>query len=220
MAYFSQDFIDFFTELSKNNHKDWFDQNRKRYENVIKKPFKAFVEEMIVRVNERDPDVQIEAKDAIFRINRDIRFAKDKTPYKTNVSAIVSAGGRKDKTSPGLYFELAANRIRIYGGIVMADKDQLQFLREEIAENPKEFDKIINHKDFTSKYGKVLGDVAKRLPKELKEAAEKQPLIFNKQFYYFAELPAKTILKDDLPEIIMDHYEAGKPMMDFLKRAL
>lgn len=220
MAYFSQDFIDFFTELSKNNHKDWFDQNRKRYENVVKKPFKAFVEEMIVRVNEQDPEVQIEAKNAIFRINRDIRFSKDKTPYKTNVSAIVSKGGRKDKTTPGLYFELSPEKLRIYGGVYMADKDQLQFLREEIAGNLDKFHKIIHHKDFVSHYGKVLGEASKRIPKNLKEAAEKEALILNKQFYYFAELAPETVLKEDLPDIIMKYYHAGKPMMDFLKRAL
>ena len=220
MAYFSQDFIDFFSELANNNHKDWFDENRKRYENVIKKPFKAFVEDMIIKVNELDPKVQIEAKNAIFRINRDIRFSKDKTPYKTNVSAIISPGGRKDKTTPGLYFELSAERLRIYGGMYMADKDQLQYLREEIADNLDEFNAIITNKNFVSHYGKIHGEAAKRIPKDLKEAVAKQPLIMNKQFYYFAELPSKTILKNELPAIIMEYYEAGRPMMDFLKRGL
>jgi uncharacterized protein (TIGR02453 family) len=220
MAYFSEDYLSFFSELSENNHKDWFDANRKRYEKVVKAPFKAFVEDMIIRVNEVDPDVQIEAKDAIFRINRDIRFSKDKTPYKTNVSAIVSPGGRKDKTCPGLYFEFSAERVRIYGGLYMADKDQLLHLREEIAANPARFEKIINHKDFKSHYGEILGEKAKRLPKELKEAAEKQPLIYNKQFYYFAELPPETILRDDLADIVMKYYQAGEPLMMYLRDAL
>ena len=77
MAYFNKEFIKFFKELNKNNHKEWFDENRKRYEKEVKEPFQKFIDEMIGMINSDDPDVRIEAKDAIFRINRDIRFSKD-----------------------------------------------------------------------------------------------------------------------------------------------
>ena len=95
MPYFEKDFLEFFKELEKNNNKDWFDANRKRYEKVIKDPFKAFVQKMIDRMHELDSSVIIQPKDCIFRINRDIRFSKDKTPYKSNVSAVVGVGGKK-----------------------------------------------------------------------------------------------------------------------------
>ena len=94
---FEKDFIDFFKELAQNNNKEWFDSNRKRYESSIKKPFKEFISKLISEIQLHDSEVLIEPKDAIFRINRDIRFSKDKTPYKLQTSAIVSAGGRKNR---------------------------------------------------------------------------------------------------------------------------
>ena len=133
MSFFTADYLDFFKELAANNHKDWFDANRKRYEKSVKDPFKAFVQEMIDRVRAEDSSVQIEPKDAIFRVNRDIRFSKDKTPYKTQMSAIVSPGGKKDKTTPGIYMELGPENLKIYGGAHMLDKEQLLAIRETIA---------------------------------------------------------------------------------------
>ncbi|HNR54889.1 MAG TPA: DUF2461 family protein, partial [Flavobacteriales bacterium] len=86
MAWFTNDFNDFFKDLAKNNNKEWFDANRKRYEASVKEPFTAFVAEAIKRIGKHDKAVRIEPKEAIFRINRDIRFSKDKTPYKLNAS--------------------------------------------------------------------------------------------------------------------------------------
>ena len=101
MAYFTKDFIDFFKELAANNKKEWFDSNRQRYEKSVKQPFAEFVQEMIDRIQPDGPAVYISTKDAIFRINRDIRFSNDKTPYKTYMAALVSAKGKKDKGTPG-----------------------------------------------------------------------------------------------------------------------
>jgi hypothetical protein len=103
MTCFTTDFNAFFMDLAKNNNKEWFDANRKRYESSVKKPFHAFVGEAIQRIGKLDRTVAIEPKEAIFRINRDIRFSKDKTPYKLSCSAIISPAGRKDHAVPGLY---------------------------------------------------------------------------------------------------------------------
>ena len=100
MSYFSEDFLRFFKELAGNNNKEWFDLNRKRYFKEVKDPFHHFIEDLIAAVQKEDSNVNIAPKDAIFRINRDVRFSKDKTPYKLQVSAIISKGGKKDKVSP------------------------------------------------------------------------------------------------------------------------
>lgn len=81
MQYFTQEYIDFFKYLSNNNHKEWFHDNIKRYENNIKKPFLNFVTSLIEEVSKIDDEVNLDAKKCISRINRDIRFSKDKTPY-------------------------------------------------------------------------------------------------------------------------------------------
>src|SRR5690349_8634042 len=101
MPYFKKDFVDFFKELSKNNSADWFAANRKRYEQSVKEPFAQFVGEVIRQVQKIDPEVKIKPGDAITRINKDIRFSKDKTPYNTHVGAVISKAGKKDKSVPG-----------------------------------------------------------------------------------------------------------------------
>ena len=95
MAYFTQDFLDFFKELAANNHKDWFHANKKRYEASVKDPFKLFVQDMIDKAAKVDGRFAGEAKNAIFRINRDIRFSKDKSPYKLQMGAVISPGGKR-----------------------------------------------------------------------------------------------------------------------------
>ena len=220
MGYFTKDYIDFFKELSANNKKEWFDKNRKRYEASIKEPFKVFVEEIISRMQKDDPAVTLEAKDSIFRINRDIRFSTDKTPYKTHMSALVSAGGKKDKTIPGLFFSLGAEKVTIYSGAHMIEKDILQKIREHIARNLSDFDKLITDKKFLDTFGEILGDKNKRLPKEFQEISEKQPLIANKHFYYLSTFKPTVILDPKLPDIFMDCYFTAKPLKLFFLEAM
>ncbi|MCB0757890.1 MAG: DUF2461 domain-containing protein [Flavobacteriales bacterium] len=218
MAWFSPDFNRFFIELAANNNKDWFHANRTRYENVVKQPFERFVGEMITRVAKVDPKVRIEPKEAIFRINRDVRFSKDKAPYKLNRSALISAAGRKDMNAPGIYFELGPEVVRIYGGAYMPDKDALIRIRSRIAKDLTKFRKLREDKDFIKRFGTVQGEANKRLPPEFQAAAAKEPLLYNKQLYYGAELPPKLVTSPKLPDLLMEHYAAMAPMNAFLLR--
>ena len=218
MPYFSQDFLDFFKELAANNHKDWFDENRKRYHKSVKTPFYKILEDAIAEIQKVDPTIQIEPKHAAFRINRDIRFAKDKTPYKTNVSGIISPDGKKDKTTPGIYMELSPEHFRIYGGVYMLDKDQLYDLRDAISDNLEEFSRIISNKKFLKTYTEIRGEKNKRIDKEFREAAEIQPLIFNKNMYFFNSMAPETVLKENLMEIVMEHYHLGLPFSQFVRK--
>lgn len=220
MASFTSDFIEFFKELACNNNKDWFDINRERYETVVREPFKLFVGKVISKMNEIDATIAIQPKDAIFRINRDIRFAKDKSPYKINRSAIISPNGRKDKDLPGLYFEFTPEYMRIYGGVYKLSTAQIALVRNKIASDVKGFNKLINTPDFKSNYGEIRGEKAKRIPKELKGIAEEQDLIYNKNWYYFVELPPETILKEDLAEIIIAYYIKAQPITEFFGKIL
>ena len=220
MKYFTADYLEFFKELAPNNNKEWFDINRKRYMNSVKEPFKKFVSDLIQEVAKLDNEVQIEAKDAIFRINRDIRFSKDKTPYKLNNSAIISKIGRKDKNYPGIYIELSPDKFRFYGGVFMPDTKQVQKIREAIVNQGDELNDILKNKDFKSKFGEIKGDKNKRIPIEFRELAKKQPLLFNKQWYHFAELSPKIILQDDLMETVLEYVQAASKMRVFLKNAL
>jgi len=191
MSYFTKDFTAFLKDLTKNNNREWFHANKKRYEKFVKEPFQAFVAEMIARASRVDKGINIQPKDAIFRINRDTRFSKDKTPYKTSLGAVIAPGGRKDHTTPGLYIELNAHYIRVYSGCYMLDKYQLEDVRYHIANNLSQFDKLIKDKAFVKTFGTIQGEQNKRLPKELQEPAEQQPLIYNKQLKTNFSVPGK-----------------------------
>ena len=219
MNYFNKAFLDFFSGLMKNNSREWFDKNRKVYETEVKNPFKSLVEHMISKIHEHDPEVQIEAKDAIFRINRDIRFSKDKTPYQTHVSANISPGGRKSP-HPGFYFQLSAKRLMIGGGVYQLEKDHLYQVRDEILHSPKEFQKLISDKSFKSHFGELKGEKNKILPSPFKEALGEQPLLANKQFYYMTEVSPTKIIQPGLDKLLMDYYLAGKKMNNYFKQAM
>lgn len=222
MAFFTDDFLKFFIELAGNNNKDWFDLNRKRYEDSVKNPFKKFVEHIIKEIAKKDARFkELEAKDCIFRINRDIRFSSDKTPYKLMTSAVVAPEGKKSKSINGIYFEFGPEHVRAYGGIYEIEKDDLLSVREGIATNIQKFQKLYKDPAFTTLFkGGILGEKNKKLAPELKEFAEKEPLIYNKQWYFYAEFDAEKVLSNDLDKLIIECYEAGKPIEDFFNELI
>ena len=113
MADLSTNFIQFYKDLAANNNRDWFHGNKKRYEQTVKKPFQNFVTSLINAFKEIEPTTEMTAKQAIFRINRDIRFSKDKTPYKLHASAAISTTNKKDYANPkGIYIEINPDFIR------------------------------------------------------------------------------------------------------------
>jgi uncharacterized protein (TIGR02453 family) len=216
MAFFSEDYYRFFKELEANNHKEWFDLNRKRYEENIKKPFKNFVEHLISKVHEIDPEVNLLAKNSIMRINRDIRFSKDKTPYKLHCAALISRGGKKDLSTPGQFFSIGLSGLEVYGGLYQPTKTELYNLRQHISYNLEAFENLINEKKFKELFGELKGEKNKVIPSEFKEDAARQKLIFNKSFYYHKVFDQAVITKDNLDEIWMECFLAGKALNEFL----
>ena len=220
MAYFNQDYIDFFKELAANNDRDWFHANKKRYESSVKEPFNRFLKDAIAMAEKIDPRIKPELKNTIFRINRDIRFSKNKEPYKLNRSAIISPQGRKDNEYPGFYLQFGAETIWLGGGAYSFDKEKLQDIRFSLIDHPGELQKILDSKEFKSTYGEIRGETYKVLPKELKESAEVEPLLFLKQFYFMNELDSSALLKDDLLQLVEKHFKAGKAVNDYLIKAM
>lgn len=220
MSYFKQDFLSFFSELELNNNREWFLDNKKSYEESVKKPFEYLVQDMIYRIHEDDENMICTPKEAIFRIYRDVRFSSDKTPYKTHVSAVIGNGGKKNYTDPGTYLELSSKHLRFYSGIYQLSKDQLEKVRVFLSGNLDEFNRLLSDKNFKKHFGQIRGEQNKRISKEFTKAIDKQPLLANKQFYYFAELDPQKILSKNLPETFMKFYFAAKPMNLFLKKAL
>ncbi len=220
MPHFNKDFTDFFKELKENNNREWFTENKERYEKSVKIPFEYFVQDMIYRIHEVDENLMVTPKEAIFRIYRDIRFSKDKTPYKTHVSAVIGNGGRKNFDDPGIYIEIGADYLRYYSGLYQLDKYQIEKVRKFMSANLDEFEELLKDKNFKRNFKTIRGETNKRIPKEFLTTFEQQPLIANKQFYYFTELSGDKITSKNLPQTLMKFYHAAEPMNSFLRRAL
>lgn len=217
----TKSFFQFFKELEQNNQREWFQENRKRYEQQVKAPFTALVQEVIDKMFDKDPTLLITPSEAIFRINRDIRFSADKSPYKLHMGAVVGRGGKKDTANPaGIYFEIGAKGLSLASGVYMPDKQGITNIRDHMAANPERFAKIIQHKKLKDTWGSLQGEQQKRVPAEYKEALEKNPLIANKQFYLWKEYKQKEALQEDLAAFIVQHYEIARPLTDFLSEAL
>ena len=213
----SKKFTTFFKELEQNNNREWFQSNKKRFEEDVKMPFEELTQQVIDRMKKLDPEITLTPKECVFRIYRDTRFSKDKSPYKTHMAAVVSRGGRKDHTYPGVYIHVDGHKVAIAGGCWQPDKDRLYRIREKIAKDPKAFRKIVDAKKYKDTFGELAGEKNKIIPKEFREAAEAVPEIYNKSFHYWVEYKGQKHVTDpDLAKNIVDHYKTAGKLNEFL----
>ena len=212
-------YTDFFTELNANNNKEWFHANKKRYENDVKAPFLKLLSELLATLHKWDDRILDDEKKALFRINRDVRFSKDKTPYHTILKAGFSPNGKKSML-PGYYLGISADTIHVGGGMFNVKPPELNAVRSLIADKSKDFLKIVHTKEFKGVLGGLKGEVSKRIDKKHMAIAEKTDLIYNKQFYAMSEMPLiKYYNSANLKTEILKHFEAIKPLNEFLNGA-
>lgn len=212
-------YFDFFRDLQANNSREWFTAHKPRYEAHVKQPFYDFVERVIDGIREYEPDIPQTAKDAVFRLHRDTRFSKDKTPYKTQLGASISKAGKKAMGYPGFYLEFGANGAWFGGGSYMPDKEAIETIREVIADHSDEFMSLVRSNPFAKLYGQILGEKNKVLPKEFRDVATTVPLIANKQWYWMVRVPNATVVGKKGVETAMEYYRAARPLQEFLLRA-
>jgi len=214
MSYFNKDYTKYFRDLEKNNNKEWFAENKDRYKKSVREPMIAFVEDLIQAMQKYDKEFNPVAAKCLSRINRDIRFSKDKTPYNTHMHAHITKG-TKESPLPGIAFRLGANDAGIMAGYYMPSKEKLLSIRTKIANNLKGFQKLKENKKFVEKFKTIQGEALKRIPKQFQETYEKEPLIANKQFYYVAHKKASFTQSENILEEIMECWHAAKPLNDF-----
>lgn len=220
MAYFTQDYLNFFNELAANNEKAWFDDNRKRYEKEVKAPFQALVSDVIEQLKEVRPDFEMLPKNAIFRINRDVRFSKDKTPYNIYSRACFENEGRKSPY-PGYFLSIEPLTIHAGGGLHNVATANLKKVRTHIAERTDEFLELVNASEFQKTFGEIMGESNKRIPKEFEAAMEKTNLIAKKQFFYMSEVDTESVLLgDELLPFLLERFRMATPLNLFLRGAL
>jgi uncharacterized protein (TIGR02453 family) len=213
--------LKFLKDLKKNNNKQWFEANRKNYE-TAKADYLSLVESIIMAVSKFDEPVgALKAKDCTFRINRDVRFSKDKSPYKSNMGAFIKPGGKK-VNAPGYYFHCEPGENFVAGGLYMPEPAELVRVRQEIDYNYDEWSKIINNKTFKKyfKGGLRKTDTLSRPPKGYAEDNPAIAYLKLKSFIISRPLTDADLVDKNLVKEIAKTFEAMKPMIDFLNHAM
>ena len=209
--------IKFLSELKENNYREWFLTNKASYAEA-KKNFEVFVQQIIDNIVEFDPIMKgLEVKNCVFRINRDVRFSNDKSPYKSNFGAFIVRGGKKngDKFA-GYYLHIEPGNSFIAGGAYMPPSPWLSAIREKIDQEPEEFKRIINHKEFIKYFGKIDGEKLKNPPKGYSSDNPNIEMLKFKSYLAMNEVADKTVLSDDYSLHVIAVFKAMKPLNDFL----
>lgn len=212
--------VDFLKKLEKNNDRDWFNANKDAFvranDNVI-----AVTGDLIGRIAKFDPAVAgIDPKTCVFRIYRDVRFSKDKSPYKINLGAFIAPGGKKAML-PGYYFHIQPKMFFSAAGKHMPDSVELLKIRNHIAANTKDFFKIIEAKKFADRFdGFHAGDKLTKPPKGFDADHPAIEFLKLKSFTVGEEFTEKEALSKDYPKILADSFKAAFPLVQFLREAL
>ncbi|MEY3982650.1 MAG: hypothetical protein RL160_207 [Bacteroidota bacterium] len=212
------DFFEFFIGLAQNNRKSWFDEHRTDYEKHVKQPF----HQLVAAIQEQlgPPFDAQKTSELIFRINRDIRFSKNKEPYKLHMAAAFAPEGKKDMQHPGFYFQIGVEQCAVYMGIYNPDSVTVERIRRHLANNPAGLKIELEAPAFRRFFGGIQGEVQKRLPADLSKYALQEPLITNKQWYYAYTFEPEALIDADAVSLLMEAYRAGKPMNDFFMQAV
>lgn len=217
MATIKKSTLNFLSDLKKNNNRDWFQNNQSSYKEA-KNNFETLVQELINEIIEFEPIIKgLEAKSCIFRINRDIRFTHDKSPYKSNFGAFIVRGGKQngDKYS-GYYIHIEPGQSFIAGGAYMPPSPWLAGIREKIDQEAVLFNNIINQKDFIRYFGHIDGEKLKTPPRGYSSDNPNIELLKFKSYIALNQVPDKLLLSSGYFEHAISVLKAMKPFNDFL----
>jgi len=210
----------FLKNLAKNNNREWFKDNKKKYD-AAKENVEALIDQMINKIQNFDDrfSKDINAKDCIFRIYRDIRFSKDKTPYKLNFGANISPGGKKSGV-PGYYFHVKPGECFVGGGMYKPDGKQLAAVRQEIDYNTKAFKKILNSASFKKHFGDLKGDKLKTAPKGYPKDHPELSLLQYKGYFTYGIISDADMQTKDCLKLASQKLKAMYPLNMFISQAI
>ncbi len=211
--------LQFLSELKENNSKEWFDQNRGRYEASRKKIL--FLTELVNHeIVKFDPEVGIQdPKNCVFRIFRDVRFSPDKTPYKTNMGAYIAAGG-KNSLGAGYYIHIEPGGSFVGGGSYCPQPNALKAIRTEIFDRPEDFREIIHSKLFQRVYTEMYDDKLKTPPKGFPKDFPDIDILKYKSYAFTSRIDDAVVEGDAYVERIIAAFKQLAPVNQFLNEAL
>ena len=219
---FPRDFFKFLRELTANNNRVWFEENKARFRESVQAPMAAFITAMAPRLRKVSKHFVADPRPnggSMFRIYRDVRFSKDKRPYKEHAACHFRHALGKDVHAPGYYMHLAPDEVFFGGGMWMPPSDALQKIREHIAGKPSAWKAIRVDKRFVKAFGDVDGEALSRPPRGY---APDHPLIADikrKSFFAMHQSSLKSASSVGFVDEVAEAFSAASPLMKFLCNA-
>ncbi len=208
--------LDFLFELRQNNNREWFDLNRDRYQ-AVKAETEAFIDSLIEGINDFDELGPLSAKQCMFRLFRDTRFSKDKTPYKLNFGGYICMGGRKTGNA-GYYLHLQPGESFLGGGLYRPDSARLAKVRAAIDEDASRFHAINAEPAFQDWYGKFDGESVKSAPRGFKKDHPEIDLLRLKSFTGIRSVTDEQVTAADFRAHVLEGFRTMMPLVKLMNR--
>jgi uncharacterized protein (TIGR02453 family) len=225
---FRPEALRFLRRLGRNNRREWFERNRSVYQNEIRDPIRALVEEMDVRLARLAPELTGHPRHSVFRIYRDVRFSADKSPYKTNAACQfyhhdAGRGAGQDATGAGagLYFQLADGECFVAGGMWMPARPALEKIRDRLAEEPEALERLLHAPAFRRRFGRLdQEEVLKRMPRGYRDDHPAAQWLRYRSFTATRMMTEREVQSPRLPALLARDFAALVPLVRWLNRAL
>ncbi|QIP15785.1 DUF2461 domain-containing protein [Spirosoma aureum] len=214
-AVFTKETFDFLRDLVQNNHRDWFHANRARYDDA-KSELCSVVERVLAGMSPFEPLANTAVKDCIFRINRDIRFSKDKAPYKSNLAFAIGPGGRHSGRIDYYVQIQPGNQSFLGAGMWQPTPTNLAKFRQEVDYNVDELKNIIEADEFKAYFPEVQGETLKVMPKGYPADHPEIELLRRKELFFAHRYTDKEVLKPNFADEVVRGCRIIKPYCDFL----
>lgn len=213
---FPPEALKFFRDLKNNNNREWFQEHKTIYEEQVRAPMMYLIECLGDTFGSEAPHYNFDPKKSVYRIYRDTRFSKDKTPYKTHIAASFGLSHAERHMTGGLYFHLNDTEFFVGGGVYMPTSPQLLAIRKHIAENGAELRKILNSRTIKNRFGDMSGDKLKRAPKGFSPDHPEIDLLVYKQFLLSHSPSVDLLTTGKVQGEITKSFRAILPFLDFL----
>jgi len=216
---FPKEGIDFLKKLRRNNNREWFNTHKAEYEEYVKFPMQSLIAALAPEMLEYAPELDVHPKRSMFRIYRDTRFSKDKTPYKTHVAAIFTPK-KGDREAAGMYLHIEPGEVYLGGGMYSISSDRLRDIRSAIDRDSGSFLKIVNERNFHRLYGALFGEKLSRIPRGFDRDHSMHEYLRMKQFYAGSSLDINLCYSVKFIDVIHNHFRAVSPLVRFLNSAI
>ncbi len=210
--------LTFLRNLKRHNNRRWFQSHREIYERSVKAPMEELILSIAEAFRRFAPEMVADPRVSLYRIYRDTRFSRDKSPYKTQVAAVFPVRGLPKNSGPGLYLHVSSEEVLIGGGIYMPEPQLLRAVREHIAASPREFLVIFQDRRYRQAFGELEGEKLKSMPKGFSADPVTADYLRYKQFLFGKVYPPKLATSTRLLPTILDCFQKGMPLIRFLEK--